>query len=669
MKASFFTESILYWLVRGLSAAACRLPPQVSVAAGRGLGRLAYHALPRRRRAALSNLQMAYEGAYGRRELQGLAREVFEHFGMTLMEVAMMPRMDRAYMDRWLTISPESRQRVEQALAQGHGAIFLTAHFGNWEIGSLAAALRGYPLLVLAREQGWPRLNGLLNRYRESRGCRVITKGFPIREMIHGLNAGRLVGILSDQDGGRHGVLAPFLGKLASTAPGVINLSLSTQAPILPAFAVRRRGPAFSFYVEEPLVIPEEGSLEERIRHGVEAYVKLLETYVRRYPAQWLWMHRRWKTSPQRRLLLVSDGKAGHRNQLMAFSRRTEQALKEKFRQDQRLSGISEPLLKVKTVEIQFRSPLGRAAVSLAAALLPKGWPADFILRFALKTEAYRALASSYADLTASCGSAAAGVNLLWAASTGARAIHIQRSDFPCWRRFDLAVIPRHDRPRPASSPRLIVIDGALTDGAPRGAQEIKRWEELLATSEAQAIGLLIGGPGPGVRLDLADLQGMIRGLLSSAERLNVPLLVTTSRRTGPAAEEWLSRNLGSHPRCRLLTLVGRGESGPLNSTGEAVACIFALSRALVVTGDSISMVSEAVASQHPVVSFLPRCAGWFGSGSKHHRFLEGLAQAGKVTLAEPQAVGEAVARALEKNAPAAAPSSDPVVERLAQWL
>ncbi len=669
MKPNFYTESILYWLARGLSAVACALPPTASVGLGRLLGRLAYHGMPRRRQVALSNLRMAFEGTCGPREFARLVREVFEHFGMTLMEVAMIPRMDRAYIDRWVQVAPESFTRVESALSKGHGAIFLAGHFGNWELNSLVGALHGYSILALVREQGWPRLNALLNQYRQSRGCQVVTKGFPIRELIEGLQAGSLVGIVSDQDGGSHGVLTPFFGRLASSAPGVISLGLNTQAPILPVFSVRRRGPAHTLYVEEPLSIPSDGPLQERIRAGVEGYTKLLESYVRRYPTQWLWVHRRWKSSPQRQLLLLTDGKAGHASQLQAFSHRMEAALKEKFKEDKRLAGISTPLLKVKTVEVLFWNRLARLGVSLAACVGPKGWGTHAILKAGLKPASYRALVSSAADLVASCGSAAAGVNLLLAASLGARAIQINRCRFPSWRRFDLTVISRHDHPPASASNRILVVDGALAQALSLDGDRLRRWRRLLGLRRARHIGLLVGGKGPGVSLDLTDLRQVVEGLLGAAQELDAELLVTSSRRTGPALEACLRQALKDHPLCRLLVLVNDRQTGGLSSAQEAIPCILGLSQVLVVSGDSISMVSEALANGHPVVSFLPRSTGWLPREPKHHRFLKGMARDGKLTLAEPQAVGEAVAQAFKRN-PSLPPSpSDPVVEHLARWL
>ena len=234
MKANFYTESVLYWTVKKVSKLAQKLPPEWNVRIGAAAGTLLYYALPGRQRVALDNLRGAFGKGYTPAEYQRMIRALFQNFGRMFMEVAAIPAMDRATVDRWVMVAPSCRERLEKALALGKGVIFITGHFGNWEMISITGALHGYPTLVLAREQGWPKLNRMLTDVRESKGCRVVTKGFPVRELIQGLRDGRIVGILADQDGGRNGVLSPFFGRLASTAPGTVALAVSTGAPILP---------------------------------------------------------------------------------------------------------------------------------------------------------------------------------------------------------------------------------------------------------------------------------------------------------------------------------------------------------------------------------------------------------------------------------------------------
>ncbi len=687
MKASFLTESVLYGLARGVSFLSQRTPAAWNVRFGSWVGAGLCHLLPHRRTVALRNLKAAFGATLSPDEYRRILEQMFRNLGMTFMEVARLPRVDPDYVKRWITIPPESRRRVEEARSQGKGLIFLTAHFGNWELGSIVAALAGYPMLVLVREQGWPRLNALLTRYRESKGCRMVAKGFPIRQLIRGLKEGRVVGIMSDQDGGRKGLLAPFFGRLASTAPGAIALGLKTRAPILPMFLIRQRGAAHTVLVEDPIPIPRGLPLEEQIRAGIASYLEVLERTVRRHPSQWLWLHRRWKSSPQRHLLLLSDGKQGHLNQSKGLAQRIEKAWTAKTKGDKRLQGVESPLVRVETVQIRYRHPSLRGLLALVASGFPRRWVgSNFWLRLALSPESAQALETACADWSVSCGASVAPVNLLWSFSRRSKAIHIHRSRWPSWRRFDLSVVPRHDLPNVHPDRRLLLVDGALTPSGDSDGRQVDLWRSRLNIDGRRQIGLLLGGPTKGLSFDARTVEQVVGALLESSEEMDVQLLVTSSRRTPPEVEERLKQMLGDHPRCRLLCLVNGNDPGGLSETGEAVPCILGLSQVLIVSGDSISMVSEAVAAVKPVIGFLPVNGS---SKTKYHRFLRQLEEQGKVRMATPEGVGEAVRELVSDTASRSREVSDtvfktvsgtglrpepdtlpdPVMEFLTKWL
>ena len=679
MKASFYTESILYSLAKGLSAGAQKMPPRWNAAFGRAAGTGIYHLLPKRRAVALSNLRAAFGDTYTPQQYQKILKELFQNLGMQLMEVAAIPAIDRAYIDRWVEIAPGSWERLEREQAKGKGVIFLAGHFGNWEFVPLTGALHGFPTMVLAREQGLPRLNRLLTSYRESKGCKVITKGFPIREMIRGLEQGKIVGIVADQDGGRNGVLAPFFGRLTSTAPGAIVLNVNTGVPVIPVFMVRTGGPAHRLELGEPLTIPEKGTLEERVQQGVAAYVNVVEKYVRKYPSQWLWLHRRWKSCPQRRILLLTDGKAGHLNQLKALAQKIEQAWNLKTRDDKRLIGSTEPLVSVVVKKVEFKHSAARVVLTAIAGLSPKRFPAgDFWLKRCLTRESYEGIRSLHADIAISCGASTAGVNLLWSWGINARAVHILRTAWPSWKKFHLAVVPRHDMPSAGQRSNLILIDGALSLERENLPQRQEEWRQRLRLAKPWRIGLLLGGPARGIDLPIADLRSMLEGILSAAEQLDAELLVTSSRRTSREAEALLEQILSKEERCRLLVLVNRNEPGGLAETSEAVPCILEMAQTIVVSGDSISMVSEAAAHGRQVVSFLPRrkaglpsAAGWPLRGPKHERFLKQMGDGGHLTLTAPGAIGGELIRLGNGGSPVTETVSvvDPVVEKLIRWL
>jgi len=456
-------------------------------------------------------------------------------------------------------------------------------------------------------------------------------------------------------------------------------MSIQTRAPILPFFMVRKHRGAHFLHVGEPLAIAEEGSLEERIQAGVARYLEVLEGFIRRYPSQWLWLHRRWKSSPEKKVLLFSDGKAGHAGQLTAFAQRLERAWRLRTASDNRLKSFTNlSLVKAETVQIRFRHPILRFVLNTVASVVAKGYAGgDRWLKLCLDPVSYQEICSRYADWAVSCGSATSGVSLLWSWGIGTKAIQIYRSGLPSWKRFSLAVVPRHDFPtrRPkAPKKNLVLLDGVLAPfPSKEGDEEKKHWRQRLRLEKPRVVGLFVGGPAKGVTLTLDQMERLLSGLKKALDDLDAELLVTTSRRTPPKIEERLKGMLENHPRCRLLVLVNQKRSDKLDQTGEAVECILRLADAVVVSGDSISMVSEAVAVPKPVVSFLPSARGFRWGHSKHRRFLLHLQTQGKVCIVSPEKVGEAVSLVFDHGKPSegftGAAESDAVVEQLARWL
>ena len=493
-----------------------------------------------------------------------------------------------------------------------------------------------------------------------------------------GLQEGKIVGILADQDGGARGVLAPFFGRLSSTASGPIALSLETGAPILPVFIVRREGPSHMLVVEEPLVIPQRDSFDERVQAGIESYLSVLEKQIRRAPSQWLWFHRRWKSTPEKKILIFSDGKAGHLHQSQAMAEWIEKAWKIRCEKDRRLLRLPDkkPLCCVETVSVDFRNRFRRIVVMLIASLSARRFSGgDKWLQWGLTPESYKAIRSAYADISISCGASTAPVHLLWAWAIRSKTIHITRSRFPSWKRFDLAVIPRHDRVVASNGSHPLIVDGALvSDSSGRQSRKTKKeWSDHLGLQKEFQIGLFLGGPARGIRSSLSDVQRVVDDLLTAAARLDAELLVTSSRRTPDLVEKWLENRLSRHPRCRLLALVNRRKFSPLEDPRQAVDGILTVSSVVIVSGDSISMVSEAAAQSPSVVSFLPRRKRFFPWETKHRRFLRDLDSKKEITFVTPEKVSEAVIDAARKNLNRSemdhSSQKEKFLEELARWF
>ena len=186
------------------------------------------------------------------------------------------------------------------AEALGGGVILFTGHLGGWELSSFGQSLYGHPLSFLVRRIDNPKIEALVDRQRQCLGNRTIDKRSAAREMLQLLKNKESFGILVDLNMlGREGIFVDFFGVPAATTFVVAKLALRTGAPILPAFAPwDHERKQFVVQILPPLEFELTGDEEQDVLTITQAYTRAVEDHARRYPDQWLWIHRRWKTRP-----------------------------------------------------------------------------------------------------------------------------------------------------------------------------------------------------------------------------------------------------------------------------------------------------------------------------------------------------------------------------------
>jgi KDO2-lipid IV(A) lauroyltransferase len=179
--------------------------------------------------------------------------------------------------------------------------ILFTGHIGAWELSSFGLSLFAHPLSFLVRRIDNPKIETMIDCARRSLGNRTIDKTSAAREMLQILRTGGTLGILVDLNTlDREAILVDFFGRAASTTFIVAKLALRTGAEVLPVFAPwDAEKNRFLLIVDEPLKVERTGDEEEDARRLTQQYTAVVEQYVRRYPDQWLWIHRRWKTRPE----------------------------------------------------------------------------------------------------------------------------------------------------------------------------------------------------------------------------------------------------------------------------------------------------------------------------------------------------------------------------------
>lgn len=272
------------------------IPHPVARAIGRVLAALAYRFWGRLRRVGMFNLKLAFPDWTDQQRRQVL-RKLFRGFGRMLADFAHHPRIRRDNIERLIIY--DGFEAYAQAHKEGKGVLYLTAHFGNWELSSFAHGVYGHPLSFIVRELDNPLVDRLINAYRCLSGGRAIEKRDAAREVLKTLHRGEAVGILSDQNmllG--DGVFVNFFGVPACSTTAPARFARKTGAVVLFTLTIwDEKLRKYRLRFERVPWIRREDP-EEEILVNTQNYARLLEEHVRRYPEQWLWVHRRWKTRP-----------------------------------------------------------------------------------------------------------------------------------------------------------------------------------------------------------------------------------------------------------------------------------------------------------------------------------------------------------------------------------
>ncbi|MBL8795563.1 MAG: lysophospholipid acyltransferase family protein [Planctomycetia bacterium] len=277
------------------------LSPRQSLVVADALAWLAYRLDKRHRLAAAENLRYAFPDVTDSAAIDRRVRAVYRHFCRLLMEIVHLPR--RLHTSNW-------RQYVElvggwdilNGLVSNRPLMFLTGHFGNWELGGYTLGLLGFHTHAIARPLDNPYLDDFLRRFREHTGQKLLAKKGDFDQMQAILKNGGAIATLADQDAGQRGLFVDFFGRPASTHKAVALLSLEYQVPMI-VIGVRKVGEPMRYQiVVEDVIYPEEYQGQpDAVRRMTERFTSALERIIRTAPEQYFWLHRRWKHQPAQR--------------------------------------------------------------------------------------------------------------------------------------------------------------------------------------------------------------------------------------------------------------------------------------------------------------------------------------------------------------------------------
>jgi len=274
------------------------MPRSMSRAFAIGLGRVVYLLHFRLREVGMRNLAMALPEK-SEAERASILRGVFTSLGRQLAELCQFPRYTPENIDE--VVVYDGLENYERAYARGKGVLFLTAHFGGWELSAFAHSLHGHWLHIVMRPMDNPYLDRMIEHYRTMHGNKTVAKDDFVRGLLAAMKAGETVGILMDTNmTPPQGVFVDFFGIKACTASGLARIALRTDAAVLPGFTIWDEALGkYRLRFDPAVELIRTGDLEADIVANTQKFTKVIEDYVRKYPDQWLWVHRRWKTRPE----------------------------------------------------------------------------------------------------------------------------------------------------------------------------------------------------------------------------------------------------------------------------------------------------------------------------------------------------------------------------------
>jgi len=289
-----------YLVMKGFSFLINLLPEDFALWVGRQLGNVAYYVDWEHRNVALQNLDIAFGKEKSKQERRAIAKRNFQHMGMMVIEFFRILKMDMDTYKRKVTV--EGLEEALKLLEKKRGGLLLIGHFGNWELMGFMSKVLETPILAIAKPiKKNEQLYRFILEIRDKAGLKIISPENATQKVIQALSQNQLVAILIDQRAKRsRGVWVEFFGKQAPTTPGLAVMAIRSGAPVVPAFMIRNGFRKHLLLVKEPIELVLTGDMEKDVEINMQRFTRVLESMIRQYPDQWIWIHRRWERKKER---------------------------------------------------------------------------------------------------------------------------------------------------------------------------------------------------------------------------------------------------------------------------------------------------------------------------------------------------------------------------------
>jgi KDO2-lipid IV(A) lauroyltransferase len=274
------------------------LPRNVSMRLGAGVGALAFRLIREERLKTINNLTVAYGATKTAAEISAMAKEVWVNLGKSGVEFAIkMGQEDREEFFKDLEV--RGNEYLQEAYQKGKGVLALISHMGCWEGTAMGIPMLGFPAYAIGKRLGNEKLNDLLFKSRGKKGVPTLARGSSYKKILRTLKENNVIGILIDQDTEVRGIFVDFYGRPAYTPIGAAMLAMDSGAPVLPMFYLKKDDDTYEFIIEKEIVLAMTGNRRQDMEENTHRFHKIIEKYIQKYPTQWVWMHNRWKTTPE----------------------------------------------------------------------------------------------------------------------------------------------------------------------------------------------------------------------------------------------------------------------------------------------------------------------------------------------------------------------------------
>ncbi|HUN53678.1 MAG TPA: lysophospholipid acyltransferase family protein [Smithella sp.] len=255
---------------------------------------LFYHMVAKSRLIVLHNLQRSFPEK-DLKEIIKIAKGVYRHFSIVAAEFFDLPSITRENIDKWVEV--EGMENADAALALNKGALSIVAHFGNWELLTIAIPMLVRPMYIVYRPLDSPVFDNMVEYVRTMQGNSLIPKGGSGKKVLELLKENQIIGILSDQNVAAYeGVFVDFFGRPACTGVGLAVMAMRSGTPVVPVFMARQRSGKYKLIIKPAVETVCTDDYKSDLFVNTQRFTKIVEDVIREYPDQWFWFHQRWKT-------------------------------------------------------------------------------------------------------------------------------------------------------------------------------------------------------------------------------------------------------------------------------------------------------------------------------------------------------------------------------------